>query len=312
VRIRGERVVSRIALAALGFALALAVAVPSRAQAPAPAIPTRPLTALEAMEKLADESEVLVLARVLDVDAEAQAESIQADGSFPPDMIAAMRLTSPRVRAARLHVIEWLKGTPEANPLAVFTVEGGGAGTPIPAGWAALAGEDSTGALVALARRGNAWALRGDPLAGLDTGFRAVALRDFRALGDSVLAARGRIAPDSLLARADLVAVTGPSGDVAATPGRFAVERVIAGSAPEGDVSIRLPRPRIRPGRRLMALRRVEGGIWEPVPFHRIAWMARPDSLLPPDPTPEKAEPEVRAALERLSKVGRGPKPVTP
>lgn len=275
---------------------------------PASAAPTvRPYTDAEALAKLVDECELLVLARVLEVDTTVRAESVTFDPAFPPDMIAAMKNSGPRLRRSRLEAVAWLKGGLDGDTFDVYSLEGTGAQLVEPPGWRALAGVDTLAAFVALTRRGADWVLRSDPAAGLAAGFRPIGQSGFRALTDSCAAARARLAPDSLLAGADLVAITGPSAEAGAPGNQMAIERVLAGSAPPGEILVRTARARFRPGRRLLALRHTADGAYEPVPFHRLAWMSGVSPTGLPDATPEKVEVDVMAALERLAKAGLGP-----
>ena len=271
----------RVAVVVAGFTLGLVVCV---AAGPSPGAGAgaahRPATASELLQRAVDESDVVVLARV----------SLVAEDTFPAG--------ASRRRPAGLEPVAWLKGGLDAETLDVFTDEAEEADL---AGWQALVGVDTLGAVVLLRRDGADWILRGDPLAGLAGGFRAVTQSHFLAVRDSVSAIVEGLVLDSLLARADLVFVGGPADTAAARAGVVTVERMLAGRAPRGPLTVRTATGAPPIGHGIMALCDTGHGVYEPVPFLRPVWTGRPGRGIEPAAEQARAEADIAAAVARLA-----------
>ena len=156
----------------------IAVVLATIAFAPALSAPPHGLPSRDRLRAMVERSELVLLARVLAVDALARPDTLDASGG--------------RLRAAHLEPIAWLKGGLDGDPIEVYMREGGETRRDDPPAWRALAGVDTLGALVALERHGVDWVLRADRRAGMPAGFLRVRQREFRAVRDAVMDAAAR------------------------------------------------------------------------------------------------------------------------
>lgn len=265
--------------------------------------PSRPLDGTEAYEKLVDESDLLLIARLIHVDAPATAQPRLDPGasSNPSDL----PIPAPSRRRSILEPVVWLRGGLDGDQIEVIRLEGGlDMETPPSPAWSSAAGVDSLGVLVRLKRLGTGWQVPKWDREIMAHGFRVLPQHTFLAVRDSVLHARDRLDIDSLTARADLIIVTADSVEVrigkTVIPGRVNVARVIKGTLSATTLALVPWRSfHCEPGA-VLFLRSIGTGHYEPLPMHRTTPM---EFDLPETDkgVGSSTESAVRAALARLA-----------
>ncbi len=203
----------RALLGGLALGAAIAVLVPGSVHSlRAPQYPSRPLDGLEVYERLLDQSELLLIARVIRFDSTTTEIVRQFDSLVPRDV---------RIRRSILEPVQWLRGGLDGDEIEIITTE-----EPDPKPLESIehfvhhptleriARVDSMGALVRLERTKLGCFVARWGGYGMDSGFRILPQRSFRALRDSIVEARERSSLDGLVARADVIVVTADSLDV--------------------------------------------------------------------------------------------------
>jgi hypothetical protein len=261
--------------------------------------PSRPLDGTEVYEKLVDESDLLLIARLVHVDATATAQPLPGPGasSDPSDL--------PSRRRSILEPVAWLRGGIDGDRIEVIRLEGGlDVEMPPRPAWSSAAGVDSLGVLVRLKRLGTDWQVPKWDREIMAHGFRVLPQRTFLAVRDSVLHARDRLDIDSLTARADLIIVTADSVEVRigkmVTPGRVNVARVIKGTLNATTLALQPWRSFHCEAGAVLFLRSIGTGHYEPLPMHRTTPMEF-DLPEADKGVGSSIESAVRAALTRLA-----------
>jgi len=279
---------------AVAFAL-LAVALSSHSadsHTPLPLL-SRPLDPVERQELTHRNAQLLLLARVVDVDT-------SSTDTRPP----AERATWGPEYDVALEVVEWLKGGLDGERITVQATAT--PGTSVVQRLRAADRVDTLAVMVALELRDRRWFVNVRDMAWLEEGVRLVPQRQVRAVRDSFLVARELLTLPSLVARADRIVVAAdstrwnPAHDTEWL--RVRVARALKG----GDVpSGQALRVRTWAGGEALPgdvffLREIGGGNYEPLPFVGTIWRF-------PDPVsfetgPGSTEAAVREYLRSSSK----------
>ncbi len=249
--------------------------------------PTRPLDGIEAYEALVDDSQLLLIARVIRVDS-----TTVPVPEFP-------ELTR---RRCLLEPVEWLHGGLDGDEVEVFFVDKGISDVRHFRSWPSLAGIDSLGVLVRLHRIGSDWTVM--------PWFRILPQRSIKAVRDSIVHARERTGIDSLAARADLIVVVADSTHIVKRAkldsGVVRVVRRLKGEDSSPQISIR-PWQQFRcAAREVVFLKRIGPALYEPLPFHSSSPPEFNDGDSEWERQPFATETAVRRALKRIGTARAG------